>query len=173
MDLNRYKYKIREIEDFPIPGVKFRDITPLLGDGQAFKEIISNLADFFKDKKVDKIVGIDARGFLLAAPVAYALGAGLAIIRKKGKLPHKTIVQEFELEYGHTEMEMHLDAINSGERVVIIDDVLATGGTAEAAIQMVNQLDGQVVGLGFLLEISSFNGRNKLTGQDIHSLIIY
>ncbi len=168
-----HKNKIREIENFPIPGVNFRDITPLLEDPKALREIIDGLVEFFKDKKVDKVVGIDARGFLLASAAAYLLNAGLAIMRKPGKLPHKTIVQEFDLEYGRTSMEMHIDAIKKGERVAVIDDVLATGGTAGAAVRLVNQLGGQVVGLGFLLEIESFGGREKLSAYPIHSLIVY
>lgn len=172
-DYDKYKDKIREIENFPIQGVNFRDITPLLEDKEAFREIINGLVDFFKDKKVDKMVGIDARGFLLAAPVAYLLGVGLVIIRKQGKLPHKTIIQEFDLEYGRTVMEMHTDAIRKGERVAIIDDVLATGGTANAAVKLTEELGGDIVGLGFLLEIKSFHGRDKLGEHNTHSLIIY
>ncbi|MBI3046000.1 MAG: adenine phosphoribosyltransferase [Candidatus Harrisonbacteria bacterium] len=173
MDLNKYKAKIREVDNFPIPGVKFRDITPLLEDQKAFREIIDELTAFFKDEKVDKVVGIDARGFLLAAPVAYLLGAGQAIMRKKGKLPHQTIVEEFDLEYGRTKMEIHIDAIKKGERVIIIDDVLATGGTAGAAVRMVNQLGGEIVGLGFLLEIGGLGGRKQLRDYPIRSLITY
>lgn len=173
MEFNKYKDKIREIENFPIPGVNFRDITPLLEDSKALREIMDGLAKFFKDKKVDKVVGIDARGFLLASSAAYLLNAGLAIMRKPGKLPHKTIVQEFDLEYGRTSMEMHIDSIKKGERVVIIDDVLATGGTAGAAVRLVNQLGGEIVGLGFLLEIKSFGGRERLKEYLIHSLILY
>lgn len=173
MDYNHYKEKIREVKDFPIPGVSFKDITPLLADGPAFKELIDGLAAFFKDKKVVKVVGIDARGFLLASAVAYLIGAGLVIVRKKGKLPHKTIVTEHDLEYGQGVMEIHVDAIEKGERVVIIDDVLATGGTAEAAVKLVKQLGGEVVGLGFLSELTYFDGRERLKDYDIHSLIIY
>jgi adenine phosphoribosyltransferase len=173
MDFNIYKSKIREIENFPIPGVNFRDITPLLGDSEVFQKLIDGLADYFKDKEVKKIVGIDARGFLLAAPVAYILGVGLAIVRKKGKLPYKTVVQDFVLEYGRTTMEIHEDAIEKGERVAIIDDVLATGGTAEAAMKMVQKLGGEIAGLGFLLEIKSFGGRSKFKDYLIHSLITY
>lgn len=171
--INIYKNKIREIENFPIPGVNFRDITPLLEDPKALRDIIDGLAEFFKNKKVDKVLGIDARGFLLSSPVAYLLNAGLAIMRKPGKLPHKTIIQEFDLEYGRTSMEMHTDSIKKGERVAVIDDVLATGGTAGAAVHLVNQLGGEVVGLGFLLEIKSFGGREKLSNYPVHSLIVY
>ncbi|KKU20537.1 adenine phosphoribosyltransferase [Candidatus Azambacteria bacterium RIFCSPHIGHO2_01_46_10] len=167
------KQKIREILDFPTPGIKFKDITPLLEDPESFKEAIDGLVDFFRDIKIDKVVGIDARGFLLASAVAYLLNAGMVIVRKKGKLPHQTIVREHDLEYGRGTLEIHVDAIKKGERVLVIDDVLATGGTADAAVKLVEHLGGDVVGLGFLLELSYFPGREKLKNYNINSLIIY
>lgn len=173
MDLNKYKEKIREIENFPIPGVNFRDITPVLADGRAFKEIIDAMVDFFRDKKIDKVLGIDARGFLFSSAVAYELGVGMAIVRKKGKLPHRTITTDHPLEYGKGTMEIHVDAVGKGERVAIVDDVLATGGTADAAVKLVEQLGGEVAGLAFLLEIRSFGGRKKLEKYPIRSLIVY
>src|SRR3989304_3529147 len=147
------KQKIREILDFPTPGIKFKDIPPLLEDPESFKEAIDGLVDFFRDEKVDKVVGIDARGFLLASAVAYLLGAGMVIVRKKGKLPYEKILREHDLEYGRGSLEMHTDSIKKGERILIVDDVLATGGTVEAAVKLTEELGGKIIGLGFLLEI--------------------
>lgn len=167
------KKKIREIFDFPTPGINFKDITPLLEDAKSFKEAIDGIADFFKRAKADKVVGVDARGFLLASAVAYLLDAGMVIVRKKGKLPHQTILREHDLEYGRGAMEIHVDAIKKGERVIIIDDVLATGGTAEAAVKLAEHLGGKVVGIGFLLELSFLPGRKRLKKYNVNSLIIY
>lgn len=171
---DRLKIKIREIPDFPTAGVKFKDIMPLLGDPKAFKKTIKNLAAPFRKKSIDKVVGIDARGFLLAPAVAYVLGAGLVAARKPGKLPFKKISQKHRLEYGESTLEMHIDAIKKGERVIIIDDVLSTGGTMEAVIKLVKKLGGLIIGLGFLLEIP-MGGREKLKKYpaQIHSLIVY
>jgi len=165
------KTKIRDIPDFPTPGVIFKDITPLLEDRDAFREAIDGLASFFMDQKIGKVVGIDARGFLLAAPVAYLLGAGLVLVRKKGKLPAEIIREYHELEYGRSSLEIHKDAIKKGERVAIIDDVLATGGTAGAAVRLVEAMDAPIVGIGFLVELREFGGREKLQHYLIHSLI--
>jgi len=167
------KAKIREIPDFPQPGVSFKDITPLLEDAEGFQEVINRLAEPYLDRGIDKVVGIDARGFLLAAGVAYKLKAGLAIVRKKGKLPAKTISQEYTLEYASNTIEMHEDAIKPGEKILIIDDVLATGGTAKATADIVEKLGGEIVGLGFLTELAFLNGREKLKEQDVYSLISY
>ena len=181
-DLSYLKAKIREIENFPTPGINFKDITPLLEDKDAFREAINGLVGFFsakggsaydgKDLKIDKVVGIDARGFLLASAVAYLLNAGMVIVRKKGKLPSEKILREHDLEYGRGSLEMHVDSIKPGEKILIIDDVLATGGTVEAAVKLTEELGGQVIGLGFLLEIP-FGGREKLKGYNIKSLIVY
>ena len=164
--------KIRDVKHFPIKGITFKDITPLLEDAEIFRSLIEGLAGHFKDKRVDKVVGIDARGFLLASAVAYLLRAGMVIVRKKGKLPYKTIMREHELEYGQGSLEIHVDAIKKGERILIIDDVLATGGTAGAAVKLVKALGGKIVGIGFLLELSKFRGRKKLGRYSIESLIV-
>ena len=166
------KRKIREIENFPTPGVSFKDITPLLEDGAAFRQAVDGIVAFFKNKRIDKVVGIDARGFLLAFAVAYVLGAGMVIVRKKGKLPYETIVREHNLEYGRGTLEIHTDAIQKGEKVLVIDDVLATGGTAEAAVKLVEELGGVLVGLGFLVELS-LGGRERLMRYDVQSVMKY
>jgi len=166
------KKMVREIDNFPTPGVSFKDITPILSDAKSFKEAIGGLAGFFKTSKIDKVGGIDARGFLFSAPVAYLLKAGNIIFRKKGKLPHKTISREHDLEYGRGLIEVHVDAVDPGENILIIDDVLATGGTAEAAVRLVEDLGGVVVGLGFLIELP-LGGREKLKEYKIKSLISY
>lgn len=169
--LAHLKAKIRHIQDFPTPGIKFYDITPLLQDQRAFTQSVEALAEFFKKDKINKVVGIDARGFLLAAPVAYILGVGLAIVRKKGKLPYDILVEYHSLEYGKARLEIHTDAIAKGERVVVIDDVLATGGTAGAGVKLVENLGGCVVGVGFLLELKGLGGREKLKKYRVQSLL--
>jgi len=171
-DFPSLKAKIREVQNFPTPGIHFKDITPLLEDKDAFAEAIDGLVDFYKDKKIDKVVGIDARGFLLASVVAYILKAGIVIVRKKGKLPWEKILREHELEYGKGSLEMHIDSIKKGERVLVIDDVLATGGTAEAAIKLAEELDGNIIGVGFLLELP-LGGRERLKNYEIRALISY
>ncbi len=158
--------------DFPTPGVNFKDITPLLEDRDTFREIIDGLIATFKNVPADKVLGVDARGFLLASAVAYARGAGMVIVRKKGKLPYETIIREHDLEYGRGTLEIHVDAIKKGERVLIIDDVLATGGTAGAAAQLVEALGGKVAGMGFLIELP-LGGREKLQRYPVHALVSY
>lgn len=167
------KEKIREVADWPQPGVSFKDITPLLEDGIAMKYCIDQLARPYVDKKIDKVVGIDARGFLLASAVAYKLGAGLSIVRKKGKLPCKTISRKYALEYASNELEMHKDTIKKGERVIVIDDVLATGGTMEATCKMIEELGGEIVGISFLIELPFLKGIGKLSAYQINSLVKY
>ena len=157
--------------DFPTVGIKFKDITPLLEDKKAFHQSIFGLTEFFKNEKVDKVVGIDARGFLLASAVAYLLNAGMVIVRKKGKLPYDKIVQTHDLEYGSASLEIHTDSVKKGERVAIIDDVLATGGTAEAAVKLVKNVGGDIISLGFLIELESMNGREKFKEHKVHSLL--
>lgn len=173
MDIKNLKAKIREIQDWPQKGINFKDITPLLEDAESFKFAIDKLAEFFSDKGVEKVVGIDARGFLLASAVAYKLGAGVAIVRKKGKLPHETIVREYELEYGSNAIEMHKDAVGPKEKVIIIDDVLATGGTARAAADLVETLGGNIIGIGFLIDLTFLKGKEKLAKYNVFSLIQY
>jgi len=170
---NLIKSKIREVPDWPKKGVSFKDITPLLQDKKLFCEMVGLLAKPYSGSKIDKVIGIDARGFILAAAVAYRLRTGLAIVRKKGKLPSKTVSKEYSLEYASNVLEMHQDAILPGERVIIVDDVLATGGTMEATIALVKKLKGKIVGIEFLMELTYLRGRKNLKGQKIVSLIKY
>jgi adenine phosphoribosyltransferase len=164
---------VRDVPDYPQPGVLFKDITPLLADAKAFSEVIDGLASTFGSGTgyVDKVAGIEARGFILAAPVACRVGAGFIPVRKKGKLPAATFAQEYELEYGSATLEVHQDAFAPGERVLIIDDVLATGGTARATANLVSQAGGTVVGIAFLMELSFLGGRDKLPDLEIRSLL--
>ena len=170
MELKDY---IRDIPDFPAPGILFRDITPLLKDSAAFREAIDRLADYYETREFDTIVGIDARGFLLAAPLAYRLGKALVPVRKEGKLPFKTHKVTYELEYGSDAVEVHTDAIADGQRVLIVDDLLATGGTMAATASLVEQTGGQVAGVGVLVELTELNGRAPLGGYDVLSLVKY
>jgi adenine phosphoribosyltransferase len=167
------KELIRDIPDYPEPGVVFRDITPLLGDSQGFGRSITDLGSRFADLSVDRVLGMEARGFIVAAPVAYTIGAGFVPVRKAGKLPWAVVREEYQLEYGRDKLEIHRDAIHPGERILIIDDVLATGGTAAATVRLVEALGGEVVGLGFLLEIGELHGRDRLTGHRVESLALY
>lgn len=167
------KSKIREIQDWPKKGVSFKDITTLLKDKEAFLYAIDKLAEPYLENMPDVIVGIDARGFLLSSGVAYKLKKGLAIIRKEGKLPYKTIKQKYILEYATNVFEIHEDAISADQKVVIIDDVLATGGTMEATCQLIEKLGGKVIGISFLIELDFLHGREKLKNYPIHSLVHY
>ncbi len=162
---------IRTIPDYPKPGIMFRDITTLLADGGLFQETIDAMAAPFSD--IDKVVIIESRGFILGTPIAYALRAGVVPVRKPGRLPWKTHSEEYALEYGTNMLEVHQDAINPGERVLIVDDVLATGGTAAATARLVDKLGGVVVGFGFLIELGFLSGRDVLGGRRITSLITY
>lgn len=164
---------IRDIPDFPQPGITFKDITPVLQNPEAFAEVVQCLADYAKSRNPDVIIAIESRGFILGAPVATALGKSFAPVRKVGKLPHETIQAEYSLEYGTAAVEMHRDAIRPGQRVLIVDDLLATGGTAAAAARLVEELGGQVVGIVFLIELGFLNGRNQLPGYDVKSFITY
>ncbi len=170
---NWVKSKIREIPDWPKPGVNFKDITPLLENKEIFPKIIDELCKPYLNKKIDKIVVIDARGFLLASAMAYKLKSGIAIIRKQGKLPSKTISKKYALEYGSNTIEIHKDSILSGEKVLLVDDVLATGGTMKAAIDLVKKLKGEIIGVDFLIELSYLNGRKTLKGYNIRALVNY
>lgn len=174
MDIEKIiKDNIREIPDWPKKGVNFKDITPLLQDKNIFRRIIDDLARPYVGKKIDKIVGIDARGFIFAAALAYKLRAGLAIVRKKGKLPAKTISQKYSLEYAMNTIEMHRDAILAGEKIIMVDDVLATGGTIKAAINLVKQLRGKILGVDFLIELRFLNGRKNLKNYKLRALAKY
>jgi adenine phosphoribosyltransferase len=164
---------VRELPDHPEPGVSFKDITPLLASTEAFAATIDAVSAPFSADEIEKVVGIEARGFMLAAPVAYRLGAGFVPVRKAGKLPWEVESEAYTLEYGAGELEVHRDAVAEGERVLIIDDVLATGGTAAAAVRLAERLGGHVVGLGFLLELSFLGGRDRLDGHAIHSIVRY
>jgi adenine phosphoribosyltransferase len=173
LDTERLKSLIREVPDFPQPGIVFKDITPLLADEVAFSSVIDIIVVHFGRGTVDKVVGIEARGFILASPVAYHFGAGFVPVRKSGKLPWETDAEQYELEYGTETLEIHRDAFRPGERVLIVDDVLATGGTARATAELVERLGGKVVGIACLVELSFLKGRQKLEGYDFYSLITY
>jgi adenine phosphoribosyltransferase len=162
VDLEQLKSAIRDIPDFPKLGIVFKDITPILGDGQLFQRVIDDLGEEAKKVNPSKIVGIDARGFLFGAAVAYKLGLGCIPIRKKGKLPYKTVGSSYQLEYGDAEVEMHVDAVNPGETVVLIDDLLATGGTSGAAVNLVQKVGGIVGSALFVIELAFLHGRKKL-----------
>jgi adenine phosphoribosyltransferase len=172
-DASWVRAHIRAIANYPQPGVTFRDITPLLGDAAAFGRSVDDLVTCFHDVAVDRVVGIESRGFILAAPVAYRLRAGFVPVRKAGKLPWAVVREEYDLEYGRDKLEIHRDAIHPGERILIVDDVLATGGTAAATVRLIETLGGVVVGLGFLLEIGELGGRNRVEGQRVESLTTF
>lgn len=164
---------IRDVPDFPTPGVVFKDITPLLGDAAGFAAVVEGLSEHFAGRSVDKVVGVEARGFVIAAPIAHRLGAGFVPVRKPGKLPWETVTERYELEYGTDELQVHQDALRPGERVAVVDDVLATGGTAAATAQLVEAIGGEVAGLGFVLELAFLGGAEKLAGRDHVSLLTY
>ena len=165
--------KIRNVPNFPIEGIQFKDITTLLMDGEAFRQSVDQLHENFKDQKIDKIAAIESRGFIFGSALAYKLGIGHVPIRKPGKLPAETISEEYKLEYGTDKMEIHVDAITKGEKVLLVDDLLATGGTAAASCNLVEKLGGEVIGLAFLIELDFLKGRNKLKDYNIKSLIVY
>ncbi|OXM86817.1 adenine phosphoribosyltransferase [Paenibacillus rigui] len=168
-----FKSYIRVIEDFPQPGISFKDITTLLQDGTVYKQVIQELARQLRDKEIDVIAGPEARGFVIGAPLAVELGIGFIPIRKSGKLPGETIEADYALEYGKDKLAMHKDAIKPGQKVLIADDLLATGGTIATSINLVKQLGGEVVGAAFLIELDELNGREKLGNIDIISLVQY
>src|SRR5580692_11381814 len=164
---------IRNVADFPKPGIQFKDITPVLADARLFAGTIDLLCDGFKPGSVDAVVGIDARGFIFAAAAAMKLGAGFVPVRKKGKLPYKTHEQDYALEYGSATVAMHIDALKPGARVLLVDDLLATGGTAAAASALVKKLGAQIVEIVFLIELKFLNGRQKLNGYPVRSVVVY
>ncbi len=173
MEIDQLRALIRDVPDFPQQGVLFKDITPLLADPIAFSTVIDLLVVHFGRGNVDKVVGIEARGFIIASPVAYHFGAGFVPVRKKDKLPWDTEAAEYALEYGTATLEVHTDAVRPGERVLIVDDVLATGGTAKATADLVERIGGKVVGLAFLIELGFLRGRDRLEGYDVFTLVDY
>lgn len=170
MDLKKY---IKDIPDFPEPGVLFRDVTPLLADKDAYQESIRLLSDFAKEKKVNLVVGPEARGFLFGCPVALALNCGFVPVRKPGKLPREVVSQSYDLEYGSNEIQMHSDSIQPGQNVLIVDDLLATGGTVDAAVSLIEKMGGNVVGIAFLIELEALKGRELLKDYDVYSVLKY
>lgn len=173
MSIDRITEAIRDVPDFPEPGVLFKDITPVLQDPELLQSTIQVFADRHRDAGVDKVVGIEARGFIFGVPVALALGAGFVPVRKKGKLPADTIERSYGLEYGEDAVELHTDAIGKGERVLLIDDLLATGGTAAAAAHLIEQLGGEIVEIDFLIELGFLKGREKIEQYPIFAPIVF
>ena len=170
MDLREY---IASIEGFPKEGIIFRDVTPLLADGDAFHDACDRLIEFARRLEADVIVGPESRGFMFGCPVSYALGVGFVPVRKPDKLPRKTLSCSYDLEYGSNTLEMHVDGIRPGQRVIIIDDLLATGGTVEATVKMIKELGGEPVGCAFIIELSDLHGRDALSGMEVLSLLTY
>ncbi|TMA47674.1 MAG: adenine phosphoribosyltransferase [Deltaproteobacteria bacterium] len=168
-DLARH---IRDIPDFPKPGVVFKDITPLLADATAFRATVDQLVERYRGR-ADMVLGIESRGFIIGAAVAYGLGTGLAVVRKPGKLPARTYAARYDLEYGSDALEIHHDAVGDHHRVLIVDDLLATGGTASAAVELVQRCGGRVVACAFVIELAFLNGRQRLAGQDVFALVRY
>jgi len=170
MDL---KSKIREIPDFPKKGILFYDITTLLKEADAFRHIIEKLVNYYRDEGITKVIGIESRGFILGAPVAYELHAGFVPVRKSGKLPSDIYEAKYNLEYGSDSLTVHRDAIQPGEQVLVVDDLLATGGTISATVELIKQLGGVIVGIAFLIELTELRGRNKLDGYNVLSMMSY
>lgn len=168
MDLKKY---VTIVEDWPKPGIKFKDITTLMDNGEAYRYATDRIVDYARERNIDLVVGPEARGFIIGCPVAYSLGVGFAPVRKEGKLPRETVKVEYGLEYGKDVLTIHKDAIKPGQRVLITDDLLATGGTIEATIKLVEQLGGVVAGIAFLIELTYLDGKDKLDGYDILSLM--
>ena len=173
MSAEELRAKIREIPDFPKPGILFYDITTLLKDAAAYKEAIDLMIEPYKGESIDIVVGMESRGFIFSAPLAYKLGAGFVPVRKLGKLPAETIEVEYELEYGTATLEIHADAIEKGQRVLIVDDLLATGGTVMGTIELVRRLGGEIAGLSFMVELAALEGREKLGEFEIHTIFSY
>ncbi len=173
MDRAALRAHVRDVPDFPEPGVTFRDITPLLGDATAFATAVSGLVEQFQGVAVDRVVGVESRGFIFGAAVAFRIGAGFVPVRKPGKLPWAVVREKYQLEYGTDQLEIHRDAIHPGERILIVDDVLATGGTALATATLVETLGGSIAGLGFLLELDELGGRARLGDRTVRSLLQY
>lgn len=170
MDLKKY---VALVEDYPKPGIKFRDITPLMGNGEAYKFATDKIVEFAKEHNIDLVVGPEARGFIFGCPVSYALGIGFAPVRKPGKLPREVIEYAYDLEYGSNVLCMHKDSVKPGQRVLIVDDLLATGGTIEATVKLIEELGGVVAGLAFLIELEDLKGKAKLEGYPVLTLMKY
>lgn len=170
MDLKKY---LRDIPDFPQPGILFRDITPLLKHPPAFREAIDQFVRIYQDQQIDVIVAAEARGFIFGAPLALELGVAFVPVRKPGKLPYETIAHEYELEYGRDRLEVHVDGVEAGQRVLIVDDLLATGGTVEACCRLLERTQAQIVGCAFVIELKGLKGAAKLSPHPVHSLVVY
>ncbi len=171
--MDEIRARIRDVPDFPKKGIVFKDITPVLSDPALFRRVVDAFAARWKGERVAKVVGIESRGFLFAAPLAYAIGAGLCIVRKPGKLPWETMREVYQLEYGEDTLELHVDALGPGDRALVVDDVLATGGTADAVGRLVARQGAQLVGYSFLLELSFLHGARKLGERNVHALVRY
>lgn len=171
--MDAVRSRIRDVPDFPKKGIVFKDITPVLSDPSLFRTVIDAFVGRWKDERIDKVVGIESRGFIFAAPLAYALGAGFTIVRKPGKLPWEVIREAYALEYGEAALELHIDAVGPGERVLVVDDVLATGGTAEAVGRLVTRQGADLVAYSFLVELSFLGGAKRLGPAKVHSLLTY
>jgi adenine phosphoribosyltransferase len=173
MTTDELKALVRDVPDFPTEGIVFKDLMPLIGNGQAFHATIDHLAEWARPRRPDVILGAEARGFIFGGALAYELGCGFVPARKPGKLPWEKVRATYELEYGSDSLEVHADALQAGARVIVLDDVLATGGTARAKVELVEQLGGDVVGALFVIELTFLDGREKLDGTDVHALIAY
>jgi adenine phosphoribosyltransferase len=171
--MDRIRQLIRDVPDFPRAGITFKDITPVLSDSSAMREVVDAMAGRWRGQRVDKVIGIESRGFLFASPLAYVLGAGCAVVRKPGKLPWKTIREVYALEYGTDALEMHIDALARGERALVVDDVLATGGTAGAAGRLVIRQGAEVLGYAFVIELGFLGGAERLGRERVHALVRY
>ena len=165
--------RIRDVPDFPKKGIVFKDITPVLSDRKLFRQVIDAFVARWKDERIDKVIGIESRGFIFAAPLAYAIGAGFTIVRKPGKLPWEVIREAYALEYGEATLELHIDAVGPGERILVVDDVLATGGTAEAVGRLVARQGAELVAYSFLVELSFLHGARRLGANKVHALLTY
>ena len=171
--MNAVKAAIRDVPDFPKPGILFKDITPVLQDAELFRKVVDALTERYRGAMVDKVLAVESRGFIFAAPLAAAIGAGFVPLRKLGKLPYRTVAETFDLEYGTETLEVHEDAVRPGERVVVVDDLLATGGTARAAATLTRRLGGELVELAFVVELRSLGGRARLEGIPVFSLVAF
>lgn len=171
--IDSLKRFVRDVADYPLPGILFRDITPLLQDATALRSTIDILASRYRDAQIDQVVGIESRGFIFGTPLAYVLGTGFVPVRKKGKLPGSTFSVEYDLEYGSNVLEIHTDAVRAGQRVLVVDDLLATGGTTAGTVKLLERLGAEVVSLAFLIELQALDGRLRLPGLDVFALLSY